>query len=278
MRLANLNGRAVILKNSRAIDIDEASDSVYGPDPLQILDQWHSFLAWASSVRLPHGSEFDPIDLGAPVPAPRQIFAVGLNYESHAAESIVESPSTPVVFTKFQSSITGPFARIELPPGGFVDWEVELVVVIGKVARTVQEQDAWQYAAGVTIGQDLSERIRQFEGASPQYSLGKSFSGFGPTGPCIVTIDELGDADDLAISCEVNQEVVQEDRTSSMIFSVPALIAHLSGILQLYPGDLIFTGTPAGVGFARTPRRKIEPGTKLTSRIEGIGEISQTFL
>jgi 2-keto-4-pentenoate hydratase/2-oxohepta-3-ene-1,7-dioic acid hydratase in catechol pathway len=159
-----------------------------------------------------------------------------------------------------------------------VDWEVELVVVIGKVARTVQEQDAWQYAAGVTIGQDLSERIRQFEGASPQYSLGKSFSGFGPTGPCIVTIDELGDADDLAISCEVNQEVVQEDRTSSMIFSVPALIAHLSGILQLYPGDLIFTGTPAGVGFARTPRRKIEPGTKLTSRIEGIGEISQTFL
>lgn len=161
----------------------------------------------------------------------------------------------PPVFTKFVSSLTGPDTVVALPPEGSVDWEVELVVVIGATARTVPETDAWEYVAGLTIGQDLSERVSQLAGPAPQFSLGKSLPGFAPTGPWLVTPDEFHNPDDVALGCSLDGEMVQNGRTA----------------------DLIFTGTPAGVGLGRTPPRYIGSGQRLESWVEGVGVMTQSF-
>jgi 2,4-didehydro-3-deoxy-L-rhamnonate hydrolase len=177
------------------------------------------------------------------------------------------------VFTKFPSCITGGHGEIQLPPGGHTDWEVELVAVIGRRAFRISAADAWDHVAGLTVGQDISERVLQAAGPSPQFSLAKSLPGFGPTGPWLVTPDELADPDDLEISCYLNGELVQHSRTRHLIFGVPALIAYLSARLRLLPGDVLFTGTPAGVGFSRDPAVYLKPGDELVSRIEGLGEL-----
>jgi 2-keto-4-pentenoate hydratase/2-oxohepta-3-ene-1,7-dioic acid hydratase in catechol pathway len=200
------------------------------------------------------------------------VFAIGMNYAAHAAEAGLEAPTFPPTFTKFPTCLTGPDATVELP-SEFVDWEVELVVVMGRLAYEVATGSGWAYVAGLTVGQDLSERIVQTRPPAPQFSLGKSFPGFGPIGPWVITPDVLDDPDDLALGCSVNGEEVQKSRTSDLIFGVDALIHHLSSITPLLPGDLIFTGTPAGVGGTRTPPRFLAPGDELTSTIEGIGTI-----
>jgi 2-keto-4-pentenoate hydratase/2-oxohepta-3-ene-1,7-dioic acid hydratase in catechol pathway len=194
------------------------------------------------------------------------------------AESGLPQPETaPPVFTKFPSCITGPHGDITLPPGGHTDWEVELVVIIGRTAAHVRASSAWDYVAGLSVGQDVSERITQLAGNPPQFSLGKSYPGFGPVGPWLVTPDEFSDPDDLELGCAVNDVQMQKGRTSELIFSVGDLIEHLSAITPLLPGDLIFTGTPSGVGMGRNPQRWLGPGDVLTSYIEGIGEMRHTF-
>ena len=180
-------------------------------------------------------------------------------------------PEVPATFTKFPASLSGPFDDIALG-GGNVDWEVELVAVIGTAADRVAEADAWSHVAGLTIGQDISDRHLQFA-AGGQFSLGKSRRGYGPMGPWLVTTDEVPDPDDLGLGCSVDGEVVQDARTSDLIFSVPRLVAELSALLPLLPGDIIFTGTPDGVGIARQPARFLAPGQVLESWIEGIGTI-----
>jgi 2-keto-4-pentenoate hydratase/2-oxohepta-3-ene-1,7-dioic acid hydratase in catechol pathway len=213
-----------------------------------------------------------PLDmaaLGAPSPSPRQVFAIGLNYASHAAESGRDVPTVPAVFTKFPASLTGPFDPIVLS-GGMVDWEVELVVVIGRACDRVVAADAWDHVAGLTVGQDVSDRHVQFA-AGGQFSLGKSYRSYGPTGPWLVTTDELGDPSDLGLRCSIDGEVVQDGRTGDMVLGVPRLIAELSAVVPLLPGDLIFTGTPAGVGVGRTPPRFLQAGEVVESWIEGIG-------
>jgi 2-keto-4-pentenoate hydratase/2-oxohepta-3-ene-1,7-dioic acid hydratase in catechol pathway len=167
---------------------------------------------------------------------------------------------------------------VVIPEGGNVDWEVELVAVIGKEAKNVSAAEAWDYVAGLTIGQDISERVSQLRGPAPQFGLGKSFPGFGPVGPWLVTVDEFANPDDLELGCSLDGEEVQKGRTSELIFSVPALIQGLSATATLLPGDIIFTGTPAGVGLGRSPQRFIQPGETLVSRVEGIGEMTQTFV
>jgi 2,4-diketo-3-deoxy-L-fuconate hydrolase len=199
------------------------------------------------------------------------VFAIGLNYRSHAEESGMEVPGVPATFTKFPASLAGPHDDIELG-GGAVDWEVELVVVLGTRADHVDEADAWPHVAGLTVGQDISDRVLQFA-AGGQFSLGKSRRGYGPMGPWLVTADEVPDPDDLALGCAVDGETVQDARTSDLIFGVPRLIAELSGVLSLLPGDVIFTGTPAGVGAGRQPPRFLQPGEVVESWIEGIGTI-----
>jgi 2-keto-4-pentenoate hydratase/2-oxohepta-3-ene-1,7-dioic acid hydratase in catechol pathway len=219
------------------------------------------------------------VNLGSPAPAPRQLFAIGLNYDEHAVESGYRTPDTePPVFTKFSTCITGPYGDVELPPGGNTDWEVELVAVIGRPARNVDAADAWSYVAGLSVGQDISERVLQMAAPAPQFSLAKSFPNFGPIGPCLVTVDEFERPDDLELGCTINGETMQKARTSEMIFSVPQLIARLSAVLPLLPGDVIFTGTPAGVGLGREPQRWLAPGDELASYVAGIGQMRQTFV
>jgi 2-keto-4-pentenoate hydratase/2-oxohepta-3-ene-1,7-dioic acid hydratase in catechol pathway len=207
------------------------------------------------------------------------VFGIGLNYRDHAAESGLPVPAgEPPVFTKFPSCITGPHGDIELPPGGHVDWEVELVAVIGRHARHVPAGRGLEYVAGYAVGQDVSERVLQLAATPPQFSMGKSLPGFGPVGPWLVTLDELADPGDLALGCEINGEPVQSSRTSQLIFGVPALVANLSASVLLLPGDIIFTGTPAGVGLGRNPQRWLAGGDVLTSHIEGIGEMRHRFV
>ena len=277
MRIANLAGRAVLLVGNGAVDIHKASQGLFSPDPQALYDRWEEVRAWRTEAE---PEPYQDTDLGPPVPAPRQVFAIGVNYREHAAEAdvdVAERAPWPPTFTKFPSCLTGPFARVALPDG-LVDWEVELVVVIGRRANRVTAGDAWSHIAGLTVGQDLSERITQLSGPAPQqYSLGKSYLGFGPIGPAVVTLDEFADPGDLGIGCELGGESMQDARTSEMIFSVPELVERLSAVTTLFPGDLIFTGTPAGIGATRTPARFLQPGDELISRIEGIGTMRTTF-
>ena len=286
MRLANLGGRAVLVvaggdgegADDRAVDVERASGGRFGPDPQALFDDWAAFRAWASTAEATDaaGEPFAPADLGAPVPRPRQVFAIGVNYSEHASEAGYPPDSVPVTFTKFPSCIVGPDTVVELP-SDVVDWEVELVVAIGAPVHRAAASAAWEHIAGVTVGQDLSERVVQMVGTKPQFSLGKSFPGFGPTGPWLVTPDELPDRDDLALECALDGEVMQTGRTSQMIYTVPQLIERLSAIVTLLPGDLVFTGTPAGIGNARTPKRFLQRHETLTSTIEGIGELTTRF-
>jgi 2-keto-4-pentenoate hydratase/2-oxohepta-3-ene-1,7-dioic acid hydratase in catechol pathway len=278
VRIANLDGRLALLIGSRALDVHDASSGRFGTDPQAIYDRWPEFCAWARTADTAPALPFDPARLGSPAPAPRQVLAIGLNYRDHAAESGFAAPEQPAVFTKFPSCITGPYGEIALPAGGHTDWEVELVVIMGARAENVREADAWRHVAGLAVGQDLSERITQLAGPAPQFSLGKSFPGFGPVGPWLVTADELDDPDDLELSCTVNGEQMQKGHSRDLVFPVPQLVARLSAVLPLLPGDVIFTGTPAGVGLGRDPQPWLAPGDELISRIHGIGELRHRFV
>ncbi|MEU9336530.1 fumarylacetoacetate hydrolase family protein [Streptomyces sp. NPDC048290] len=279
MRIANLSGRlALITSEGKAVDVEQLSEGRFAADPQAVYGQWAEFQNWATDTELPVGIAFDPTDLGAPAPRPRQLFAIGLNYRDHAEEAGFSLPeSLPPVFTKFVTSISGPVSEVRLPEHGLVDWEVELVAVIGAHAHDITVDAAWSHVAGLCVGQDLSERILQLAGPAPQFSMGKSYPGFAPMGPWLVTPDEFDDPDDLELRCSLNGEQVQKGRTGNLVYSVPALIAGISEVLPLLPGDVLFTGTPAGVGVSRTPQRRIAPGDLLVSSIEGIGTLSQRF-
>lgn len=275
MRVGSLRGRAALFIEETAVDVATASAGRFGPDVMQCYDEWDEFSVWAAGVTQP-GEPYDRSQLDAPAPRPRQVFAIGMNYASHAAESGTPNPEFPPTFTKFPSCLTGPFATVDLPSAG-IDYEVELVAVLSRAAWQVSAADAWSYVAGLTIGQDLSHRAVQLRPPVPQFSLGKSFPGAGPMGPWVVSVDELAHPDDLALSTTIGDEVLQQSRTSDLIFSVPKLIECLSGVAQLLPGDVIFTGTPSGVGIGRTPPRFLRAGDELVSEIEGIGSIVTTF-
>jgi 2,4-didehydro-3-deoxy-L-rhamnonate hydrolase len=281
MRLANLDDRLVLLgADGGAIDVQQASAGRFGPDPQAVYDDWDAFAAWAADagtgVADGAGAPVDPARLGAPVPRPRQVFAVALNYPEHAGEADFTVPEHPLLFTKFPSCLCGPQATVEVATD-MVDYEAELVAVVGRRAHRVAAADAWDHIAGLTVGQDLSARDVQRRGPAPQFSLGKSFPNFGPLGPAVVTPDEL-DAGALEITCRLNGEVVQHAPVSEMVFSIEVLVEAVSAICPLLPGDLLFTGTPAGVGARRTPPRFLRDGDRLESEIPGIGSITQTFV
>jgi 2,4-didehydro-3-deoxy-L-rhamnonate hydrolase len=279
VRLGNLAGRLTLFVDGGMHDVYTVSQGKYGPDPRGVYEVWDEFRNWVTTAALPTPSEYDPVRLGPPSPMPAQVFAIGLNYRSHAAEANSSyTDEFPLVFTKFPTSITGPNTAVVLPDGGDTDWEVELVVIMGRRAENVPADRAWDYVAGLTVGQDISERKLQMAGPAPQFSMGKSYPGFSPTGPWLVTPDELDNPDDLEIACAVAGETVQEARTSDLIFPVPRLIQLLSAVTPLLPGDLIFTGTPSGVGVGMVPPRYLRDSEELVSRIEGIGDIRQTFL
>ena len=270
MRVANVNGRASVIVDNTVLDVYAITDGRIGPDPMDVYRNWEAVADSARATSL-RGEPLDQSTLGCPVPAPRQVFAIGLNYRRHAEESGMAVPSKPATFTKFPASLSGPFSDVEIV-GDTVDWEVELVVVIGREADRVTADEAWSYIAGFTVGQDISDRTLQMA-AGAQFSLGKSRRGYGPMGPWVVSLDEFDNPADLALGCSIDGEVVQDARTSDLIFDIPTLIEELSSVLTLFPGDVIFTGTPSGVGMACTPPRALAPGNIIETWVEGIGSM-----
>jgi 2-keto-4-pentenoate hydratase/2-oxohepta-3-ene-1,7-dioic acid hydratase in catechol pathway len=271
MHLFNLAGRLSTFVDGAVVDVASASDNRFAPEPQQMFDEWQALTSWGSSINATGPGSVDVQQLQAPVPRPPQVFAIGLNYKAHAQEGTFSVPDEPTVFTKWPTCIVGPSHDVELQVD--TDWEIELVVAISRRAYQVSTDDAMTYVAGYTVGQDLSDRVLQRKGPAPQWGLGKSRYGYGPTGPWLVTLDELDNPHDLAIHSTLAGETLQTSRTSMLIFDIPTIIEYISAICPMLPGDLIFTGTPEGVGYARTPPRFLHPGDVLTSTIEGIGDL-----
>lgn len=281
MRLANHRGRACLVNTAgdTVFDIHLESEGRFGPDPVAIFEVWDEFAAWAAGLTPRIGEPCRAEDLGAPSPSPAQLFAVGLNYKGHAAEMGAPLPQEPMIFTKFASCLTGPIGELTVPEQGQLDYEVELVAVIGRAGRDISVADAWDHVAGLTAGQDISDRrLQRNIPENAQWSLGKSRAGYGPTGPWLVTPDEFPNRDDIAVRCTVDGEVRQESSTSDLIFSVAELVSYLSGICELQPGDLIFTGTPAGVAAGRDDDAWLKAGQELVTTVAGIGELRQTVV
>lgn len=273
-RLLNLSGRAALEVDGHWYDLARLSGDDSLADPMAAVactGQLHGLSDRCADVA-PDGRVADAV-IGAPVPRPRQVFAIGVNYADHASESGMTPPPFPLTFTKFPSAIAGPTADVPLT-GDMVDWEVEIVVVIGSTCSYVAVDRAWEVVAGLTLGQDISDRQVQMAGTPPQFSLGKSFPAFAPIGPALVSIDSFADPMDIALWCDVAGERMQDSRSSNLIFAIPTLVAYLSSICTLEPGDLIFTGTPQGVGMARG--RFLAVGDVIASGAEVIGELSNT--
>lgn len=208
----------------------------------------------------------------APVTRPPKIICLGLNYRDHAIETNTKIPTEPVVFSKYPTAVLGPNAPIQLPPDSQkVDFEAELVIVIGRGGRNIPEADALLHVAGYTCGQDVSARDYQIERGGGQWMIGKTFDTFAPMGPVLVTPDEIPDPHNLRIQCRVNGQTMQDSNTGQQIFRVPQVIAYLSRVMTLEAGDVIFTGTPPGVGMARKPPVYLKAGDMVEIEIEGIG-------
>ena len=272
-RFANVGGRAALVDgDDRWYDLERLTGGSAAADPMAALADGAALHAAAARLdgASPDG-DLASAAVGAPVPTPRNVFGIGLNYRPHAEESGMDIPETPVVFGKFASCIVGPTADVELR-SATTDWEVELVVAIGTAGRDIAADDAWDHVLGLTVGQDISDRALQFAAKPPHFDLGKSRDGYGPMGPVLVSPDNFADPTDLAITCDINGERKQDDRTTSLIFSVAELIEYLSGIITLDVGDVIYTGTPAGVG--APTRTFLNGGDVITSTIEGIGTMT----
>ena len=266
-RLASINGRSAFQFDDGFVDVATVAADESLADPMVAIARFTELHSLSDKAK---GSAKSAGAPGICVPSPSKVFGIGLNYKSHAAESNMELPPAPLTFTKFPSCLAGPTADIELS-GDTVDWEVEIVVVIGKGGRRISEADAWSHIAGLTLGQDISDRKVQTTGKPPQFSLGKSFDGYGPIGPAIVSVDSFPNRDDIALWCDVSGERMQASRTSNLIFSIPYLVSYLSSICTLVPGDIIFTGTPDGVGMARG--RLLKAGDVIDSGADVIGAL-----
>ena len=225
-------------------------------------------------AQIPH-SELPLVDgdprIGVPVTGTGKIIAIGFNYVNHAVEMAVELPTEPLVFMKATSALTGPFDNVIQPrDANKLDYESELVVVIGRRAQYLSEEEVFDYIAGYTVGHDVSERAFQRERGG-QFTKGKSADTFAPVGPYLVTRDHIDDVQNLSIWSEVNGEMRQQGNTTDMVFGIKEIVSHLSQFMTLYPGDLIFTGTPAGVGDGRLPPSYLQPGDVVRVGVEGLG-------
>lgn len=270
VELCNLQGRAALHVAGRVIDVERRSGGQFSSDAMALLERWDAFCGWATNVQpCADDAALQLAALGPCVPRPRQVFGIGLNFRDHAREANLPEPKQPMVFTKFPSCLSGAWSSVALTSDS-VDWEVELVVVIGRRAEAVAPDHALQHVAGYCVGQDISDRRLQFGDVPPQFSLGKSAPGFGPIGPWLVSRDAV-DASRLDMFCDINGQRMQHGNTRDMVFGVAELVAYLSARCTLLPGDLIFTGTPAGVGSVRKPRVYLQPGDLIRSEIVGLG-------
>ena len=212
------------------------------------------------------------VRIGCPIHAPSKIICLGKNYAEHAKEGGFENPEKPLIFCKTPNALNGPFDPIILPKSsGQIDWEVELAIIIGKQGKRIRKTEAWDYIAGFTVMNDVSGREAQF--SDSQWFRGKSFDGFAPAGPFIVTLDEIGDVNNLRLTAKVDGDIMQDGNTRDMIFDVSTIIEDISEDITLLPGDIISTGTPAGVGIFRDPPVVLKPGNVVECYVENIGTI-----
>lgn len=252
-----------------------------GDEQEQLLANTNDLFSWSAeqlaSIATPDDAMWLPApdQLLPPVGTPEKILCIGLNYLDHAIETGAEPPDQPVVFSKFNNTLIGHGHTIVLPSiSDQVDYEAELVVVIGKAARHVSKEDAMQHVFGYTAGHDVSSRDWQKGRPGGQWLLGKSFETFAPLGPAVVTADEIHDPGSVRVRMHLNADTVQDSTTAQLIFDIPTLIAHLSQFMTLRPGDLIFTGTPPGVGAAKSPPRFLQSGDRCSVEIDGIGTLT----
>ncbi|MBS3927161.1 MAG: fumarylacetoacetate hydrolase family protein [Sphingomonadales bacterium] len=223
------------------------------------------------------GVPLSSVKLESPVQRPGKIFAIGLNYADHIAESKMGTPERQVWFTKAQTSVNGPYDPIEIAKGTMTaDYEVELVAIVGKGGKHIAEADAPAAIFGYCVGNDVTERMWQH--ATPQWSLGKSFDTHAPMGPWIVTADEPGDPHNLGLRCFVNGEKRQDSNTSNLVFNIWQQVEQLSVGMTLEPGDCLFTGTPGGIGAAMDPRKFLQPGDVVRCEVDGLGHIEGTMV
>ena len=270
MKLGSVQGRATLVVDGRLVDVESASGGALSADPMAHFGALEALAGLTAEEGAPsaEGAAFD-----APVPHPPKVIAIGLNYRKHAIESNMPIPDEPVVFARFTNAIAGPTDEIVVPAGcEQVDWEAELVVVMGRGGKGIAAADVWSRVAGLTCGQDVSDRQEQMRGMK-QFTVSKSYDTFAPIGPHVVSVDDVSDPDDLAISCLVDGERVQNSRTRDLIFSVPEVIEWVSRHISLEPGDLIFTGTPEGVGMGEDPPRYLRGGMVVETEIEGVGSM-----
>jgi len=270
-KLGTVGGKAVLIKDDHYFDVASLSNGAISSDSVEALkfqselSELYDTLSKESAT-----GNLSEIELGNPVPKSPNCYAVGLNYRKHAEESGMDIPEVPMIFTKHTSCFVGPKANVEMR-SDYVDWEVELVVVIGKEGKNISKENALEHVAGLCVGQDISDRPTQFATTPAMFNLGKSFDTYGPMGPALVSLDLLENCENLDIECKLNGETVQKSNTSDLIFNVSSIISYLSEIVSLNVGDTIWTGTPSGVGIASG--KFLKDGDVLTSSIEGLGSM-----
>ena len=257
---------------------DRIIDSGIGGTMIDLIRQWPAVKpALEAKAAAGGGVPLASVKLEAPVQRPGKIFAIGLNYADHIAESNMATPERQVWFTKAQTCVNGPYDPIAIARGTMAtDYEVELVAIVGAGGKHIAAADAPAAIFGYCVGNDVTERMWQH--ASPQWSLGKSFDTHAPLGPWIVTADELGDPHALGLRCFVNGEKRQDSNTAQLVFNVWSQVEHLSVGMTLEAGDVLFTGTPGGVGAAMDPRRFLQPGDVVRCEIDGLGHIEGTMI
>ena len=273
--------RACGVVNGRYVDVNAADPQMPSTvrELLELGTDWQR-RAWASLQRSGLVGH-DPADvrLLAPVPDPKKIICIGLNYLDHAKESGVEPPGEPILFSKYASALIGHGGSIVLPASSHeVDYEAELVVVIGRGGRHIARERALEHVGGYAVGHDVSARDWQLNKPGKQWMAGKTFDTFAPVGPELVTPDEVPDPHNLGIRLRLNGQTMQNSSTSQLIFKVDELVAYLSGVFTLEPGDLIFTGTPPGVGMARKPPVWLKPGDAVEVEIDHLGTLRNTVI
>ena len=268
--------RAGLLYETQLFDLRELSGGRLPSSLLQFIQtgEWSADIILNTiSSKSRVKAELEDVQISAPIINPSKIIAVGLNYEDHAIEIGVNPPEKPIIFSKFTSSITGPYDEIYCPSSltSKLDYEVELGVVIGTPGYRISEKTALNHVFGYMVLNDLSARDLQFSDHSGQWDLGKSLDGFCPCGPYIVTRDEVPDPQCLSIECRVNDKIVQSSNTSNMLFTVQKLISYVSQGISLFRGDIIATGTPAGVGFSQSPPLFLADDDECICKIDGLG-------
>lgn len=274
MKIANIRGRACAADGDRLADLNTLSGGELPADPMAYID--NEMIARAKHL-LTANPDFEsvsaePGDYGPPIPRPGKILAVALNFYDHAVESKRDVPGEPAVFPKLTSSLCGPFDVIEVPTTcSMVDYEAEVVIVVGKKMRGIQATDVWSHIAGITAGQDISDRFEQRRPPLGQFSLAKSYDTFSPIGPVMATLDEFADLNRIALSGSLSGLQVQHGSTAQLIFSIPELVEWTCRYVTLEPGDLIFTGTPEGVGTRREPPLYLQDGMILETEVAEVG-------